>query len=121
MSITLSASKPDCVLIAAVDQCINLNAKYYAATEADTTDGEDPALQRADSDMAELALAIRQTPAQTLEGALAKAKVWFVLTDFGRDARGRSNFEGDEYPADPDLFGNSILHDLVTLGAIRTQ
>jgi hypothetical protein len=95
-------------LRAAVLKCLELNRQYAAAILGADED-ESPEAMRISDELCQLILTIRQTPAETLDGMLAKIDLHWALTDHtGLDAKYLKN----DHPLDPDLIGQSICHDL---------
>ena len=101
-------NQADIGLVQLVDQCLAIDQASVRHTALDGLDdaAHDETLER----MQPLALTVRRTPASSIDGIVAKARLFRNFVDF--DTQG-----GDNYPLDPLELANSICCDLLRLQA----
>jgi hypothetical protein len=115
----IARSEGDSALITTVDRCIQLDREYEEALKSDPY-GENPILHRLDGTICALMLVIRRTRATTMSGIFAKRRLLVRFTEHDPSTIKLEYLE-DEYPADPERFSQSILHDLARLENMPTQ
>jgi hypothetical protein len=91
-------------LRALVLRCLNLNSQAQAIERDGANDS--PEAAQLDAELCAAVLEVRRTPAESLDGILAKVDLLWQLAD-GRDA-----FLQDDLPLDPGLVSQSVFRDL---------